>query len=364
MEHKFYKLQNGSDIRGVALEGIENEKVNLTENLVYYIGAAFSNYLEKKLNSKKDTLKIAVGHDSRLSAPFLKEAIIKGINAQDSLALDCGLASTPSIFMATILEEVNCDGGIMITASHLPFNRNGMKFFTKDGGLESKDIKDILQIAIQLEKDKLPNKALKVEKTDLMKYYSANLRKIICEELNDTNFPLKDMHIVVDAGNGAGGFFVEQVLKPLGANTEGSIYLDPDGRFPNHIPNPENEKAMQCIKEATLNNKADLGIIFDTDVDRSAIVFKNGKEVNKNALIALMSVILSRKYPGSTIVTDSITSDYLHTFLEDKLGLRHHRFKRGYRNVINESIRLNKEGTESCLAIETSGHGALKKIIS
>ena len=74
-----------------------------------------------------------------------------------------------------------------------------------------------------------------------------------------------------------------------------------------------------------------------------------------------MAAIVAQTNPGSTVVTDSVTSDQLQVFLENKLGLVHHRFKRGYRNVINESVRLNNEGTESCLAIETSGHGALKE---
>ena len=173
--------------------------------------------------------------------------------------------------------------------------------------------------------------------------------------------PLQGMHFVVDASNGAGGFFASQVLETLGADISGSIFLNPDGTFPNHVPNPENAKAMECIKKATLDNQADLGIIFDTDVDRAATVFPSGKEINKNALIALMASIVAQKMPGSTVVTDSVTSDQLAEFLENRLGLKHHRFKRGYRNVINESVRLNNEGIASGLAIETSGHGALKE---
>ena len=93
----------------------------------------------------------------------------------------------------------------------------------------------------------------------------------------------------------------------------------------------------------------------------AATVFPDGREINRNTLIALMGAIVARTAPGSTVVTDSVTSDQLTEFLEKRLGLKHHRFKRGYRNVINESIRLNQEGVESCLAIETSGHGALKE---
>ena len=131
--------------------------------------------------------------------------------------------------------------------------------------------------------------------------------------------------------------------------------------FPNHIPNPENREAMTAISRAVLESHADLGLIFDTDVDRMSAVLPTGEEISRNALIAMMAAILAPEYPKSTIVTDSITSDELTDFLENELHLRHHRFKRGYKNVINECMRLNEEGTVSPLAIETSGHGALSE---
>ena len=171
---------------------------------------------------------------------------------------------------------------------------------------------------------------------------------------------MKDLHVVVDTGNGAGGFFVDKVLKPLGADTSGSQFLEPDGNFPNHIPNPENKQAMDAIRSAVLNNQADLGIIFDTDVDRMSAVLPNGEEVNRDAIIAMMTAIIAADYPGGTIVTDSVTSDRLTRFIES-IGMKQHRYMRGYKNVINESIRLNKEGIVSPLAIETSGHGALSE---
>lgn len=168
------------------------------------------------------------------------------------------------------------------------------------------------------------------------------------------------MKVIVDAGNGAGGFFADKVLARLGADTEGSQFLNPDGMFPNHIPNPENKEAMASICQATLDNKADLGIIFDTDVDRAAIVGSDGKSINKNALIAVISSIILEEHPSTTIVTDSVTSNGLADFIRSRGGI-HHRFKRGYKNVINEAIRLNEEGRESHLAIETSGHAAIKE---
>ena len=353
MDYK--KLQNGSDIRGVALEGIEGQHVNLTKEACSDIGRGFALWLVKKLN--KTNIRVAIGRDSRLSGATLTDYITSALVKEGVLVTDFGMASTPAMFMSTITPGYEFDGSIMVTASHLPFNRNGFKFFTKNGGLESKDIKEIIAFAESDETTSLP--CGKLEKGEFMDTYAGllvdKIRSATGEEL-----PLNNFKIVVDAGNGAGGFFVSKVLEPLGAITKGSKFLEPDGSFPNHIPNPENKEAMESIISAVKENNADLGIIFDTDVDRAGAVLSDGSELNRNRIIAMLSAILLREHKGTTIVTDSITSTGLKEFIESKGGV-HHRFKRGYRNVINESIRLNKEGKDSQLAIETSGHGALKE---
>lgn len=353
MDYK--KLQNGSDIRGVALEGIEGQNVNLTEEVCKNIGRGFALWLIKKAG--KSDLRVAVGRDSRLSGEKLSAWLTTALAESGIKVVDFGMASTPAMFMATVTEGYMFDGTVMITASHLPFNRNGFKFFTSGGGLEKGDIKEILEYAAGEEKTGL--NPSKVECGEFMDTYS----KILADKIRAAtgeDKPLTGFKIVVDAGNGAGGFFVDKVLKPLGADTEGSLYLDPDGSFPNHIPNPENKEAMESIRGAVNKNKADLGIIFDTDVDRAGAVLSDGSELNRNRIIALLAAILLRENPGTTIVTDSITSTGLAKFIAD-LGGVHHRFKRGYRNVINEAIRLNNDGKDSQLAIETSGHGAFKE---
>lgn len=172
--------------------------------------------------------------------------------------------------------------------------------------------------------------------------------------------PLAGLKIIVDAGNGAGGFFAEKVLLPLGADTNGSQFLEPDGHFPNHIPNPDNKEAMASIREAVLREQADLGIIFDTDVDRSAVVTKSGEPLNRNNMIAVLSKIILAEHPGTRIVTNSPTSNHLKTFIE-ALGGQQVRYISGYRNVINKAIELNEAGLDTQLAIETSGHAAFKE---
>jgi phosphomannomutase len=357
------QLQNGSDIRGVALAGVENEPINLAPEIASQLGKAFASWLGQKMSKPASDLVISVGRDSRLSGPVLMQAVIEGIAASGCQMYDFGMASTPAMFMSTITPGFNCDGAIMITASHLPFNRNGFKFFTAQGGLEKQDISDILRLAEQNNFEDAP-KPGQIEHHDFISVYANQLVQMIREGANHPDTfeqPLKGLKIVVDAGNGAGGFYASKVLEPLGADTTGSQFLDPDGTFPNHVPNPENKEAMHSICEAVKTHHADFGIIFDTDVDRGAAVDRLGHELNRNRLIALISTIVLAEHPGSAIVTDSITSDGLTQFIEGDLKGVHHRFKRGYKNVINESIRLNKTGQESWLAIETSGHGAMKE---
>ena len=365
------KLQNGSDIRGVAIAGVPNEPVNLTHEVAHRLGQAFVAWLASKLDQPAADLRLAVGRDSRISGPDLMQGVMDGMAAWGSQVYDFGMASTPAMFMSTVTPGFDCDGAIMLTASHLPYNRNGLKFFTAQGGLSKPDITEILTLA---EQNDFPTDhearqiaapaTAAIETQDFISVYAEQLVQKIRAAVNHPEHfeqPLQGLKIIVDAGNGAGGFYASKVLEPLGADTTGSQFLEPDGMFPNHIPNPENSAAMDSICQAVTAHKADFGIIFDTDVDRSAAVDHQGQELNRNRLIALIAAIVLREHPGSTIVTDSITSDGLTQFIEKDLGGKHHRFKRGYKNVISEAIRLNQTGEASWLAIETSGHGAMQE---
>jgi len=357
------KLQNGSDIRGVALDGVAGEAVNLTPAVVTTLGQTFVTWLAQTLNRAIAELTVAVGRDSRLSGPTLMAAVIAGMRSLGCRVYDFGLASTPAMFMSTVTPGFACDGAIMMTASHLPFNRNGLKFFTANGGLSKQDITAILAIAAD-GVFPAPTASGSVQSHDFIAVYADQLVQKIRQGVNHPQTydqPLHGLKIVVDAGNGAGGFYAAQVLAPLGADTTGSQFLDPDGTFPNHVPNPEHPAAMAALRQAVLDHHADFGIIFDTDVDRGAAMDAHGNELNRNRLIALLSAIVLREHPGSTIVTDSITSDGLTQFIEGELGGVHHRFRRGYKNVINEAMRLNDAGQASWLAIETSGHGAMRE---
>ena len=340
------KLKSGSDIRGVAL----GDAPTLTPEIAEKCAAAFAVMLRRKTQGAP---RVAVGGDPRLSSPALRAAAEKGLCGQGCEVLSCGGATTPSMFFAT--QFADCDGAIEITASHLPQDRNGLKFFTRDGGLEAEDVEKILTLA----PDITPAGNGSVAPFDIMTPYAAHLCDLVRRHAG-SDTPLAGKKIIVNAGNGMGGFFATDVLAPLGADVSGSVNLTPDGTFPVHIPNPESKPAMQATSEAAKAAGAVLGICFDTDCDRAAVVDGTGREINSDRLIALIGAILLGETPGGTIVTDSVTDSGLRTFLEAKGG-HQHRFKRGYKNVINEAKRLEAQGVSVPLAIETSGHAALKE---
>lgn len=351
-------LQNGSDIRGIAIT-TENGEANLTPEAVAAISKGLVSWLRSSNEAafQAGKLKVGIGHDSRLSGPDMQRVLVDSLVQQGIDVIDFGLATTPAMFMATQFPEFACDASVMLTASHLPYYFNGIKVFSGKGGAEKSDIFYILTHT----DDNNNGRQGQVVKADLITPYAADMVKKIRKGMHTSaEHPLKDMKIIVDAGNGAGGFFAEKVLAVLGADTSGSQFLEPDGHFPNHIPNPDNKAAMASIQAAVLREQADLGVIFDTDVDRSAVVAKNGEVINRNNLIAVLSSIALSEHPGTRIVTNSPTTNHLKKFIEAKGGIQV-RYISGYRNVINKAIELNAAGLDCQLAIETSGHAAFKE---
>ena len=350
----YQSLKSGTDIRGDAL----GEKAVLTNEVALCIGGAFITWLSERTGKHPGALTVAIGRDSRLTGPALLAACAEGMARTGAQVWDYGMCTTPAMYMSLLTEGFKADASIMVTASHHPYYRNGLKFFLPEGGVSATDISMILSIAASTAPVDGPHPA--VQKRDFLPVYKQQLMDRMRRGLDtDVACPLLGLHVVVDAGNGAGGFY-EEMLREMGAWTEGSQFLEPDGHFPNHIPNPENEQAMAAISQAVVRVGADLGVIFDADCDRAAIVDAAGREINRNRLIALISAILLDKEPGATIVTDSVTSSGLAQFITERGGV-HYRYKRGYRNVIDEAVRLNAAGIDCPLAIEASGHAALRE---
>lgn len=349
------KLKSGTDVRGKAT----GPDAVLTPDVAKKLGMAFARYAAEQANKPVTSITIAIGRDSRTSGPELLRAAAEGILRAGASVQDYDLCTTPAMYMSILTTDFAPDASVMITASHLPAERNGMKFFLPKGGLEGAEIDRLLETAETLDPDSSPLGG-SISRRDFLTAYKGQLADRIRKGLDtDVPKPLLGLHVLVDAGNGAGGFYAD-LLQEMGAWIEGSQFLEPDGRFPNHIPNPENPEAMASVRNAVIRNTADLGVIFDADCDRAAIVDSDGREINRNRLIALISAILLDAKPGETIVTDSVTSSGLKAFI-NSWGGWHYRYKRGYRNVIGEAIRLNDEGVSCPLAIETSGHAALRE---
>lgn len=353
-------LISGTDIRGIVSK-FKDREINLSGEEVKFIAKGFGLWIEKncgkQARNENRKIKIAVGYDARLTGTLFSQIIRNVLKNMGIDVYNCGMSITPSLFMTTIFDEYKVDGAVMITASHLPSYYNGLKFFSLRGGLEKEEVVELLELSKNNpEFIEVKDKGIEIEK-ELANDYAKYLVDLIKIQAKNGEKPLQKLKIVVDAGNGAAGFIAENVIAELGGDITGSQFLDPDGNFPNHVPNPEAKEAIESIKQAVLKNNADFGIIFDADGDRSAFIDQEGREINRNNLIALLAEILIKEMPKATIVTDSVTSIELKKFIE-KRGGKHHRFQRGYKNVINEAKRLNEEGIYTPLAIETSGHAA------
>lgn len=293
------ELQDGSDIIGISLEGEAGIEPNLTKNEAGRIGGSFAWWLTQKVQKNPWELKICVGCDSRLSSAELKEGLMMGFQMFGAQSIDAGLATTPAIAMSTTMTCYDYDAAVMITAGDLPGNQNGFKFFTADGLLTEEDIAKVLGYAA-----KYVFIGEYYEKTDsnLMAMYAAHLRGRISAGLGGGNNNLAGMHIVVDAGNGAGGFFATEVLAKLGADVSGSQFLEPDGHFANHGPSARDTASLAAISKAVLDNKADLGIILDADVAHSAAVDDKGATIDcderfigDGAMLAVQTIITATK---------------------------------------------------------------------
>ena len=400
------KLQSGSDIRGKYASDEDSYKIEhggtalLTPTAAYFLGYSFARMVQQIEKRKLDAadaytssgggdVTICVGRDPRTHGKILAEYVCMGAHNAGASVIDIGYASTPSMFEFCRCESLACDGGIMITASHLPKDRNGMKLFTKSGGFTKTDVGVLVNGALtkltSLEDVSIPDTRQNYynarDASKYMAHYASTLKNALTRELSlglsadslsDIPLPLAGLRIVLNAGNGAGCFFNE-VLHDLGADVSASIGIVPDSRFPNGIPNPENLEMVEATINVCEQVNADIGIMLDTDADRCGFVIprtvnkardicSDYEPINRNRLIALLSVIFSNSSPGCTIVTDSVTSEGLSAFVTKDLGLQHVRYLKGYANVINKAKELTENGIANAeVAIETSGHCAMKE---
>ena len=420
---------SGSDIRGrfvdhddsihSLVEAIqESEAVSnqpsLTPFASYCIGYSYANAIAESISTSAHGT-ICIGIDPRTHGIRLAEAFACGVvsyskaystNRCSLTLVFTGSATTPAC--ASFVRSQQCDGAVvsklfriylkkeemkltihfkMITASHLPGDRNGFKLFAAfaPSGFTKSQVKHIGKLAEShalecLDMIKLQAfSSLKVTSAlhvDWMPLYADTLKKAVMLKTQgvvpNATKPLAGLKLILNPGNGAGGFF-QSVLEDLGADVSASINLEPDGSFPNGIPNPENAKMLEQTVSVCVKEQADLGIMLDTDADRCGFVAprtindvskirSDYEALNRNRLIALLGVVFAKEKPGCAVVTDSVTSEGLSFFLSDKLGLQHIRYVKGYANVIGKARQMTDSGEVNAeLAIETSGHCAMRE---
>ena len=170
----YRKLKSGSDVRGVAV----GDEAVLTADVAKTLGMAFARYVAGKTGKPVEKISIALGRDSRVSGPALLEAAAGGISAAGAKAVDFGMCTTPAMYMSILTEGFRSEGAIMITASHHPWQLNGLKFFTEEGGLGFQELDEVLAIAQRLEKDGA-HPAGEIVHTPFLPAYQAHLKQLI-----------------------------------------------------------------------------------------------------------------------------------------------------------------------------------------
>ncbi|MBU8944444.1 MULTISPECIES: phosphomannomutase CpsG [Klebsiella pneumoniae complex] len=277
------------DIRGKLGE-------ELNEDIAYRIGRAYGEYLKPK--------KIVLGGDVRLTSESLKLALANGLQDAGTDVLDIGLSGTEEIYFAT--SYLGVDGGIEVTASHNPMDYNGMKLVREDSKPISGDtgLRDIQRLA-EDNNFSIVNEATKghYEKISVLDAYIDKLLSYI--DMKNFNHPLK---LVLNSGNGAAGHVIDAIearfkkadlpIKLIKVNH------NPDGNFPNGIPNPLLPECRQDTIDAVLNNSADIGIAFDGDFDRCFFFDEKGEFIEGYYIVGLLAEAFLEKNPGSRIIHD------------------------------------------------------------
>lgn len=351
----------------------------LTPLAAFCFGNAFARMLRRESPDNDKIITIVIGRDPREHGTRLADSFGRGCQSADPNVriLYTGIATTPACAAFPRLFDVHA--GVMVTASHLPKDRNGFKIYTRQGGYNSTAIKELGILAAEYasewySKGILPPSSGKDavmcdEWVHYMDRYADSLIDAVKREVG-SELPLKSLKIVFNAGNGSGGFF-KNVLESLGAQVF-AMHCEPDAEFPNGVPNPEYKAMIDETTKACQESHADLGIMLDTDADRCGFVAprtigndgtkSDYEPLNRNRLIALLGVIMASQSPGCAIVTDSVTSEGLSDFLQGNLGLEHVRYIKGYANVINKAKELTESGQKNVeVAIETSGHCAMQE---
>jgi phosphomannomutase len=311
------------DIRGVVGD-------TLSAADAYAIGRSFATLI-RRAGGKS----VAVGYDGRLSSPMLAEALIEGINAAGIDALNVGLGPTPMLYYAASTEEV--DGGIQITGSHNPPDYNGFKMVFQGRPFYGADIAGIGAMAAAGDWDSGNGSA---QSLDIVDAYVDRLVE---------GFAGGAYRIGWDAGNGAAGTVIEKLTARL-PGEHFLLFTDIDGHFPNHHPDPTEEKNLADLRKLVAERSLDFGVAFDGDGDRIGAIDGQGRVIWGDQLLQIYAAAVLRELPGATVIADVKASQALFDRVAE-LGGQPMMWKTGH-----SLIKAKMKETGSPLAGEMSGH--------
>ncbi len=269
------------DVRGRVPE-------DLDEDIAYRIGRGYAEFVKPR--------RVAVGRDIRASSPALMTALVKGLTDAGVDVLDIGVGGTELVYFATFSQKL--DGGIMVTASHNPPNYNGMKF-VREGSRPISADNGLLDIKALAERNRFGATAApgKVRQLDIASQYIEHLLSYVDVDA------LAPLELVVNAGNGGAGPIVD-LLEPHLPFKFTKLFHEPDGTFPNGVPNPMIEANQKVTSDRVVAQKADLGIAWDGDYDRCFFFDGHGQFIEGYYIVGLLAQSFLEKSPGQNIVHD------------------------------------------------------------
>ncbi|MDQ7066274.1 MAG: phosphomannomutase/phosphoglucomutase [candidate division KSB1 bacterium] len=315
------------DIRGIA-------DVDLVDETAYAVGRAFASHL---LREGRKT--IIVGRDVRLSSDRIRNALVDGITAAGMNVIDVGVVPTPAQYFAIF--HYNADGGIMVTGSHNPIEYNGFKMSKFEDGLAAVYGEEIQELKRIIENEAYESGSGTVEERDVLPDYIDMLR-----QKTHLKQPLK---IVIDAGNGTGGLVAPKLFESLGCEVT-CLYCEPDGRFPNHLPDPTVPKYIKDLQAKVLETGADVGLGFDGDSDRVGVIDNQGRAIYADKLLAIIARDLLQRHPGAPVVFDVKCSQALPEVIKEAGG-KPVMWKTGH-----SLLKAKMKELKAPLAGEMSGH--------
>lgn len=318
------------DIRGIAA----GDEPQLTPFVARQVGQALGSYLPRRFQSQR----VFVGSDNRVTSGPLKAAVIEGLASTGLPVTDIGEVLTPTVYFASASYD-GVGAGVMVTGSHLDTRYNGIKMAYGKLALADEQIQDLLRI--------IDDEAFVAGEADIDQDIDMIQRHMAA--IQSKVKMARRMKVVLDAGNGLSGAYLPPVLTALGLDVE-CLYCEPDGTFPNHLPNPEDPEMTRDLEAKVVELGADLGLAFDGDSDRCGFIDNHGHHIAADRLLALLARDLLRRHPDTPIVFDVKASQALPDEIT-KYGGRPVMWKSGH-SLMKQ--KMNEIG--ALLGGEVSGH--------